>query len=145
MKMQLTIPKSSGFLFLISRVCSKYSDLTLKDAHAGLMIFRNDDNSIGLNEILFDMSGSISCRELAKTAKKDVYKDNCVINYNTFINENNRHEIRINADGVNVIAYTHDSSERPLLSGGPLGGFYYDRSKVTNEMISSSFINVYYS
>ena len=145
MKMQLTIPKSSGFLFLISRVCSKYSDLTLKDAHAGLMIFRNDDNSIGLNEILFDMSGSISCRELAKTAKKDVYKDNCVINYNTFINENNRHEIRINADGVNVIAYTHDSSERPLLSGGTIGGFYYDRSKVTNEMISSSFINVYYS
>lgn len=143
-KMHLSIPKCSGFLFLISRVCSKYSDLTLKDTHAGLMIFRNDDNSIGLNEILFDMTGYISCRELAKTAKKDVYTDGCVINYNIFINENNQHEIRINADGVNVISYTHDSSERPLLSGGTIGGFYYDRSKVTNDMISSSFINVYY-
>ncbi|TSJ87998.1 hypothetical protein FPQ14_11690 [Gilliamella apicola] len=145
LKMHLSIPKSSGFLFLISRVCSKYSDLTLKDAHAGLMIFRNDDNSLSLMEVLFDMTGYISSRELAKTSQTNVYTDGCVINYHIFINKNNTSEINITADGVTVISYTQDSSKRPLPICGTIGGFYYDKSKVTNDMISASFINVYYS
>lgn len=144
MKMQLSIPAASGFLFLISRIFSKKSDLTLKDAHTGLMLFRYEDNSIGLLEVLFDMTGFVSYKQLA-ISDKNIYKDNCIVNYNISINDNDKTVIKINMNGTNIIAYTHNSSERPLPISGTIGGFYFDNNKVTNEMISGSYINVYYS